>query len=89
MVRAWRTQQITPARRGEAEAHNAAKHSDAEIEDHLVALADSLNLPDAARRVYVRRVPTMIYIRSEYTHDITVLGVTLHWHFTPQAMNAL
>ena len=89
MVMAWRARQTTPARRGEAEAHIVAKHSDAEIEDHLVALADSLNLPDAARRVYVRRVPTMIYIRSEYTHDITVLGVTLHWHFTPQAMNAL
>ena len=77
MVMAWRARQTTPARRGETEAHNAAKHSDVEIEDHLVALADLLNLPDAARRVYVRRVPTMIYIWSDYTHDITVLGVTL------------
>jgi hypothetical protein len=75
--------------RMESESRNAAKRSDAQIHGHLVALADSLGLPESAHHVYVRRVPKMIYIWAHYYQTIELPGFVYQWHFNPQAKSSL
>ncbi len=74
--------------RMESESRNAAKRTDVQIHDHLVALADSLGLPESAHLVYVRRVPKTIFIWAHYYQTIELPGFVYQWHFNPQAKSS-
>jgi hypothetical protein len=58
------------------EARFASHRTNEEITAHLQALADSLGLPDGARRVHIRRGDRMIFIWSDYFETIELPGVT-------------
>lgn len=57
------------------EARFAARRTDEQITSHLQALADSLNLPEGAKRVHVRRGDGTIFIWSDYYETIELPGV--------------
>jgi hypothetical protein len=57
------------------EARFAAHRSDDEILGHLHSLADSLGLPDGAKRVHIRRGDRMIFIWSDYFETVELPGV--------------
>jgi hypothetical protein len=57
------------------DVHFADRLSDDDIRKHLRAFADSIGLPDDARRIGIRRHPHSITVWSEYeeTVDLKVL----------------
>ena len=57
------------------EARFASHRSDEEITSHLRALADSLGLPEGAKRVHVRRGDRTIFIWSDYFETLELPGV--------------
>jgi hypothetical protein len=70
------------------ETRNAKRRTDGQMRAHLVALADSLELPEPARHVYVRRVQGMIYIWANYYVNVELPGFVYQWHFNPQAKSS-
>ena len=65
------------------EAHFARQRSDEVIRSHLLSLADSLGLPDDARRITIRRQPQRIVIRANYTEVVELPGYARVMHFEP------
>ncbi len=58
------------------EARFASHRSNEDITSHLRALADSLGLPQGAKRVHIRRGPRMIFIWSDYFETLELPGFT-------------
>ena len=67
------------------EARFAARRDDAEIVSRLRATADSLDLPEAAGRIRVRRTADRISIFAEYYDRLPLPLVTREILFTPHA----
>ncbi|MFI5310184.1 MAG: hypothetical protein ACHQQ3_03050 [Gemmatimonadales bacterium] len=67
------------------EARFAAHRSDAVIRRRVSSFADSLNLPEGARNVTVRRGDHMIYIFADYYEHIELPGFVREIHMTPNA----
>ena len=68
------------------EARFAAKRSDLTIQRRLAAFADSLGLPEAARKVKVRRRQGTIEIWTEYYVVIEFPGIVREIRFSPQVV---
>jgi hypothetical protein len=71
-----------------SEALFAAHRTDAVIKRRLGELADSLNLPESARNVSVRRTPHAIFIWADYSQHIELPGFVYELHLNPQATGA-
>jgi len=67
------------------EVRFAASRSDAVIKRRLSAFADSIGLPEAARRVHVKRGQKIISIWAEYYDNLEFPGFVKEIHFNPQA----
>jgi hypothetical protein len=69
------------------EARFAQMRSDQAIERRLVSTAESLGLPEAARKVKIRRegLTRRIYITAEYSQRVELPGYVRTLHFTPRA----
>jgi hypothetical protein len=69
------------------EAQFAHMRTDEAITGRLVAAADSLGLPDAARRVEVRRTDATrrIFITADYSVRVEFPGFVRTLHFMPRA----
>lgn len=67
------------------EVRFAASRSDAVIKRRISAFADSLNLPEAAQNVHVKRGNKVIVIWAEYYHVIEFPGFAREIRFNPQA----
>jgi hypothetical protein len=70
------------------EARFAARNSDEVIVAHLRATADSLDLPDAARMVYVRRSDRSIEISASYVEPLVLPGIERSLALYPHAERA-
>jgi len=80
----WRYYQFRDA--VEQEAQYGTTRSDDEIKRRLVALVDSLGLPEeAARRLQVRRSANRLTIDTEYTEHIDVPLYKRDVKFAPSA----
>ena len=67
----------------EQEARFARNHDDDAIRLRLNAFADSLGIPESARRFQVSRSANLIHITTEYTEHVELpLGVR-PFHFKP------
>ena len=67
------------------EANYGSTRSDEEIKRRLIALADSLGLPDeASRRLQITRSANRIAIETTYTEHIDVPLYKRDLHFTPR-----
>jgi hypothetical protein len=66
------------------EARFGTALTDAEIVRHLRAKADSLDLPDGAQVVRVRRSGRRIAIASEYVETVKFPLVARTLHFAPR-----
>jgi hypothetical protein len=71
------------------EVRFARTRSDDDIRRRLAALADSLDLPDEAARVSVRRSANVIRIRSEYVELVELPLFVRSFHMEPSASGAL
>lgn len=69
----------------DTEARFAARNTDDEIREHLVAKADSLDLPEAAKKIQIRRKANQIWIWADYTQTVEFPGVARDIDFTPHA----
>jgi hypothetical protein len=67
------------------EVRFAAHHTDGEIKTQLRNLADSLQLPDEARSIYVKRKGHHIMIWNEYYYHVELPFFTRDFYFNPQA----
>jgi hypothetical protein len=68
------------------EAQYGATRTDDEIRRRLIALVDSLGLPDeAGRRLEVRRSANRLFIQTSYTDSINVPLYKREVRFTPSA----
>ena len=67
------------------EARFAANRSDAVIKRRMAAYADSLGLPEAARRVHVKRGNKLVAIWADYYDIVQFPGFWKEIHFNPQA----
>lgn len=72
----------------EQAARFANRTSDEAIVGRLQALADSLGLPDEARRVTVRRGRDSIYISASYTETVELPAMVRDIEFTAHAARA-
>lgn len=80
----WRFYQFRDA--VEQEAQYGTTRTDDEIKRRLVALVDSLGLPDeASRRLQVRRSANRLVIETEYTEHIDVPLYKRDVKFAPSA----
>ncbi|MEW5917584.1 MAG: hypothetical protein AB1762_14360 [Gemmatimonadota bacterium] len=80
----WRYYRFNDAVRQEAQY--AATRTDEEIKLRLIALADSLGLPDeASRRLDVRRSANRLVIQTSYIEHIDVPLYKRDVRFTPNA----
>ena len=70
------------------EARFAAKRTDAQIRDRLIAFADSLGLPEGAHHVHVRRVEHVMYIWSDYYLHVELPGYVREVRLSPQVSGA-
>lgn len=68
------------------EARFAAKRSDITIQRRLGEYADSLDLPEAAKRVKVRRRAGTIEIWADYYVNIELPGIVREFHLQPRAV---
>lgn len=68
------------------EARFAAKRSNQTIQRRLSTFADSLGLPENAKRVRVRRRTGTIEIWAEYYELIELPGVVKEFYFEPRAV---
>lgn len=71
------------------EARFARQNNDDAIRTHLRALADSLDLPDEAGAVKVRRTGTRITISSEYHETVEFPMYVRTLRFTPSVTEGL
>jgi hypothetical protein len=67
------------------EARFAGHHTDGEIRRHLKDLADSLQLPDDAQTIYVKRKEHHIMIWNEYYYHVELPFLSRDFYFNPQA----
>jgi hypothetical protein len=67
------------------EVQFAGRFTDLMIKRRLAAYADSVDLPEGANNVTVRRGAHSIYISSEYYQRIELPGFVHEFHFTPSA----
>jgi hypothetical protein len=65
------------------EARFAERNDDEVIVNRLRAKADSLELPEAAKNIHVRRLRGQIYIWSEYVDTISLPGLVRGVGFRP------
>ncbi len=72
----------------EQEARFASHRTNEEITSHLQALADSLGLPSAARRIHVRRGDRMIFIWSDYFETLELPGYAKDVEFSAHVERA-
>jgi len=63
------------------EARFASLHTDAQIEQNLWSVADSLNLPEAAYHLRIARTGGGVRIRANYRDTWTLLRYTRTVHF--------
>ena len=68
------------------EARFAQHRSNATIARRLSAYADSLGLPEGARKVNVRRNGRTIHIWAEYYQHIELPGMVREFFFHPEAV---
>jgi len=72
------------------EARFATTKTDDQIEDRLAALADSLQLPPGADKIFIQRTPTVITISAEYDEVIKLpFKKERVLHFNPSALSRL
>jgi len=67
------------------EARFSARFTDEDIQRRLSALADSLGLPEAARRVRVRRASNRISLSTSYYERVEMPLIVRDILFAPQA----
>lgn len=67
------------------EVRFASQHTDGEIKDHLQALADSLQLPDDAQTIYLKRKDHHILIWDEYYYHVDLPFFSRDFYFNPKA----
>jgi hypothetical protein len=67
------------------EARFAPTRDDETIRSHLVAVADSLGLPDEAGHVVIRREAGRIVISSRYSEHVELPLFVREFRFNPQA----
>jgi hypothetical protein len=72
--------------RMKVEARFAQHRSDAVITRRLREYADSLGLPEAARKVHVRRRGRTIEIWAEYYENVELPLMVKEFYFHPQAV---
>jgi hypothetical protein len=70
------------------QARFAAHTTDDVIIQRLQATADSLGLPEAAKRIYVRRARNMIFIWADYIETVEFPGFVRDIDFTAHAERA-
>jgi hypothetical protein len=70
------------------EARFASHRTNEEIMGHLRSLADSLGLPDGAKRIHIRRGERMIFIWSDYFETLELPGTTRDVELTAHAERA-
>lgn len=63
----------------------AAHNPNVQIARHLRALADSLQLPESAGNVFIRRAGHSISIESDYYERVELPLVVREIHFNPRA----
>jgi hypothetical protein len=68
------------------EARFAHNRNDDAIRLRLVALADSLGLPDDAGRVTITRDAARIVIKTSYTEHVELPLFVREFHFAPQVV---
>ena len=68
------------------EARFAHNRDDEAIRLRLVAVADSLGLPDEAGRVIIRRESTRIIISTSYTEHVELPMFVREFRFAPQVV---
>jgi hypothetical protein len=71
------------------EVRFAGHHTDVEITLHLRALADSLQLPDDAQHLFLKRKPHHILIWSEYYDHVDLPFLSRDFYFNPHAEGEL
>lgn len=72
--------------RMQQEARFASKRSDITIQRRLGQYADSLELPENARKVNVRRRTGTIEIWAEYYELVELPGIVKEFYFEPRAV---
>jgi hypothetical protein len=72
--------------RMQTEVRYGAHKPDSMIVARLRASADSLGLPEAAKRVIIRRANNILFIQADYYEHIEFPGFVKEMHFAPQAM---
>jgi hypothetical protein len=70
------------------EARFADTRDDATIRSRLMAVADSLGLPDEAGRVRIQREASRITISSVYSEHVELPLFVREFRFAPQAVRA-
>lgn len=73
----------------EQEVRFARTRSDEDIRRRLAALADSLELPEEAARVSVRRSANVIRIHAEYVERVELPLFVRSFHMEPSASGPL
>ena len=63
----------------------AGHHTDTEIKDHLRALADTLELPQDAHAIFVKRKADHILLWNEYYYHVELPFYTRDFYFNPHA----
>ena len=71
------------------EVRSARQRRNDQILVRLRASADSLRLPEAARKISIRRTQTMISIESDYYEMVEFPMVVREIHFNPRAEGPL
>jgi hypothetical protein len=82
-LRFWRYQDAM-----KQEARFAARNDDGIIRARLRAKADSLELPEAARRIGIRRTSHTVFIWAEYTETVELPLFVREFEFYPHAERA-
>ncbi len=67
------------------QARFAAHHTDGEIKHALRQMADSLELPDGAHTIYVKRKDHHILLWNEYYDHLDLPFYSRDFYFNPQA----
>jgi hypothetical protein len=70
------------------EVRYAANRTDAVIKRRLAQKADSLNLPESAQNIRVRRANGLIFVFTEYYAPIEFPGIVREVYFAPAAQGA-
>jgi hypothetical protein len=67
------------------EVRFASQHTDGDIKNHLQHLADSLQLPDDAQTIYLKRKDHHILIWNEYYYHVELPFFSRDFYFNPKA----